>query len=313
MRKKFINFIIIIFSLLFLILTLSYKNLVYSNINYSLNLWVKNIIPSLFPFFIISDILINYDITKYIPKIIKNIFKYLFNISDDCLTIFLLSMISGFPSNARNTRTMLDMKKISIHEANHILIFSHFSNPLFILTTIAIFFFHKEHVGIIILISHYLSNIILGILVRAKDIKIRKNITNNNSCNNFNIVFINAIKKSINTITTIGGIVTVFLVLAALITHFLNLNNYNSMLVKGLLEITIGIDSLVFLNIPLIYKLIITSMFLAFGGLSVHMQVINEIIGTDIKYSYYLKGRIIQMFISGLLTYIICLFCTTIS
>ncbi len=304
---------VVIISILILVLTLLNKNLVYDSINYSLNLWVKNIIPSLFPFFIISDILVNYDITRYIPKFIKRIFRYIFNISDNGLTIFLLSIISGFPSNAKITRTMLEKRNIDTNEANHILIFSHFSNPLFILITIPIFFFHNENVGLILLISHYLSNIILGILVRNKNIIRKNNCSKRIDNNDFSIVFINSIKKSINTITTIGGIVTVFLVLASLITHFLSLNFYNSMLFKGIMEMTIGIDSLVKLKLPLIYKLTITSMFLAFGGLSIHMQVINEIMDTSIKYNYYLKGRIIQMVISGLLTYIICLFCTTIS
>lgn len=313
MKKKIINFMVVIISILILVLTLLNKNLVYDSINYSLNLWVKNIIPSLFPFFIISDILVNYDITRYIPKFIKRIFRYIFNISDNGLTIFLLSIISGFPSNAKITRTMLEKRNIDTNEANHILIFSHFSNPLFILITIPIFFFHNENVGLILLISHYLSNIILGILVRNKNIIRKNNCSKRIDNNDFSIVFINSIKKSINTITTIGGIVTVFLVLASLITHFLSLNFYNSMLFKGIMEMTIGIDSLVKLKLPLIYKLTITSMFLAFGGLSIHMQVINEIMDTSIKYNYYLKGRIIQMVISGLLTYIICLFCTTIS
>ncbi len=295
---------IILLSICILILSLIKSRLVYNSINYSLNLWVKNIIPSLFPFFIISDILINYDITKYIPKFIKIFFKFLFNINDNMLTIFLLSIISGFPSNARNTKTMLDMKKISINEANHILIFSHFSNPLFILSTISISFFHNKKVGLIILLSHYLSNIILGILVRNK--RSKDSITSNTEANNrFSEIFINSVKKSINTITTIGGIVTVFLVLSTLISDFLCLNSYNSMLFKGIMEITMGIDSLVRLNIPMIYKLVITSMFLSFGGLSVHMQVLNEITGTDIKYNYFFKGRIIQMVLSGLITWII--------
>ena len=46
------------------------------------------------------------------------------------------------------------------------LIFSHFSNPLFILTTLAIFFFNNKDLGIILLVSHYLSNFILGLLFR---------------------------------------------------------------------------------------------------------------------------------------------------
>ena len=306
MKQKIINFIIILLSILILILVLSNKTLVHNSIDYSLKLWIKNIIPTLLPFIIISDILINYNITKYIPKHIKIFFCKLFNITDEMLTIFLLSTISGFPSNARITKTMYEKKKISIDEANHILIFSHFSNPLFILSTIPIFFFKYNNISIILLISHYLSNIILGIIIRNK-IFINNNYKIYKEENlKFSKIFINAIQKSINTLITIGGIVTTFLVLATLITYFLNLNSFNSMLIKGIMEMTIGIDSIVKLDLPLIYKLTITSMFLAFGGLSVHMQVINEIIDTKIQYSYFLKGRIIQMIISGLITFITC-------
>jgi len=78
-------------------------------------------------------------------------------------------MLSGFPSNARNTKTLYDKKMITKEEASHILMFTHFSNPLFILSTLAIFFLHNKKLGIIILLSHYLSNIIIGIILRPKN------------------------------------------------------------------------------------------------------------------------------------------------
>jgi len=142
MKRKIFNIIIIIITVFILYKVVIEKALVYSSINYALNIWVSNLIPTLFPFFIISDILINYNFTLYIPKIFRDICKYLFNITDNMITILMLSIISGFPSNARNTRTLYDKGLISLDEANHILIFSHFSNPLFILTTMAIFFFN---------------------------------------------------------------------------------------------------------------------------------------------------------------------------
>ena len=80
------------------------------------------------------------------------------------------------------------------------------------------------------------------------------------------------------------------------------------MLIKGILEITIGIEALGKLCLPMIYKGVIASCFLAFGGLSVHMQVISQITGTDIKYRYFFIGRVYQMILSGIITYLICLF-----
>ena len=307
MKEKVFNLFIIIISLFILGELLIKKRIVYASVIYALNIWVHNLIPILFPFFIISDILINYNITTYIPKIIKKICKRLFNISDNMLTILLLSMISGFPSNARNTRTLYDKGMINLEEANHILIFSHFANPVFILTTVGVFFLHSERVGIIILISHYLSNIILGVLFREKN---NYFVDCGNSIimeNNFGNVFVGAIKKAIDTILLICGILVVFMLLSEIILSIINVNIYNQMIIKGLFEITIGVETLSRLNINVIYKAVIVSIFLSFGGISVHIQVLSQITETKIRYIYFFIGRMYQTIISVILTYIICL------
>ena len=220
------------------------------------------------------------------------------------LSILFLSMISGFPSNARNTRIMYDNNLISLEEANHILIFSHFSNPIFVLTTVGVFFFNYESVGIILLIAHYLSNFILGFLCRGK-IKISPNCKNNLCIEDksFGGVFIDAIRKAIDTILLICGIVVINLLLSSIVTNTFKFNVYNSVLVKGLFEITIGIDAISKIDLSLRFKMIITSCFLAFGGLSVHMQVYSQIVNTKIKYIYFFLGRIWQAILAGIITY----------
>ena len=307
MRTKIFNMIVIIMSLFILLMLLVKKSVVYSSILYGLDIWVNNLIPALFPFFIISDILINYNITSYIPKIFMNVCKYLFNITDNMLTILLLSMISGFPSNARNTRTLYDKGLITLNEANHIMIFSHFSNPLFILTTVAVFFFNDVKLGYILFVSHYLSNFILGFLFRNRFIHKNSASYSKNKQVSFGNVFISSIKKAIDTILLICGIVVVFLTLVSIIINVFDINIYNSMIIKGLFEITIGIEALSKLNLNITYKAVIASCFLAFGGFSVHMQVMSQITDTKIKYSYFFVGRLFQTIISGIITYIICI------
>lgn len=304
MKKISLNTIIILLTSIILINVLLNRELIFNTISFSLNIWVKNIIPSLFPFFVLSDILINYGIIKYIPQCIKKAFSKLFNIKEDCFVIFLLSMLSGFPSNARNTKTMYQKGIITKKEAEHILIFTHFSNPLFILGTIAIFFLNNKTYGLIILISHYLGNIILGIILRNKSTYSPSNHYNTFPSNrqNFGIVLSKSIKSSIDTLLMILGTLTCFLILSTLIIHNLNLNNYNSTLIKGILEITMGLKDLSILNISDIYKVVISSMFLSFGGLSVHMQVISELSDTDISYKPFILGRFFHAIISGLIS-----------
>jgi len=309
MKNKFINLLVITSSLIILIELILNKNLIFTTITYSLKLWTTSIIPSLFPFFIISDILITYNITYYIPKPIKKIFKNIFNVSEYCLSIFFLSMLSGFPSNARNTKKYYEQGLITKEEADHILTFTHFSNPLFILSTIAVLFLDNEKLGLPILISHYLGNIIIGILTRnnhknktqnTKEIKLDKQ-----KSQNFGKVLTKSITSSIDTLLLILGTLTCFLVLSALIINTLNLNLYNTTLIKCILEITMGLKSLSLLNLNNTYKIIISSIALSFGGLSVHMQVISQISDTNISYTKFFISRIYHAIISGLIAFLI--------
>ena len=306
MKNKIFNLIIIISFIILLFSILINNKLVFETINYSLNIWVNTLIPSMFPFFVISDILINYNITEYIPKFVTKFFSWLFNIGEISTTIFFLSLISGFPSSARNIKNYYDKGMISLDEANHILLFTHFSNPMFILTTIAVFFLHNEKYGYIILISHYLGNFIIGILLRNKSTIDNKNYTRDSYvCQNFSKTLVSSIKSSIDTLLLILGTLTAFLIVSSFIVNLFNLPLYEGVILKGILEMTMGLKDLSVLNISDIYKVVISTMFITFGGLSVHLQVISQIVDTDIKYVNFFGARIYHAMISGVVVYLL--------
>ncbi len=305
MKSKIINTLIILICIISLIEIFINKLLIFNTISYSLNIWLNSLIPSLFPIFVISEILINYNITNYIPKPIKRLFTNLFNTNENIITLFFLSMISGFPSAARNIKQMYNKNKITKEEASHALIFTHFSNPIFILTTISITFFHNKSLGLIILLSHYLPNLLLGIITRSNNYNIKNNNIEKKESNNFPKIMINAIKNSIDTLLLILGTLTSFLIISSLIINKLNLNIYNQVLIKCLLEITMGLKSLSQLNIPNIYKAIISSMTLSFGSLSIHMQILSFLIDDNIPYKEFFIARIYHSILSGLLAFIL--------
>lgn len=308
MKTKYKNIIIIICSLFFLVNLIVYRNLVFDIVGFSLNIWITSLLPALFPFFIVSDILINYDVIKYFPKVIRNSIKYLFNVSDNGLVIILLSMLSGFPSNARNIKNMYLDKKITKEEGEHLLYFTHFSNPMFILGTIPLIL-NSNKISKYILISHYLANIILGICLRKYN-RVNDSNTSNykEDKHNFGLVLTTSIRKSLDSVLGILGTLTVFLIISTLLINFFNLDNTSSLLIKSILELTSGLKELGSYNLLDKYLLIISSCILSFGGLSVHMQVINELVDTDISYKNYFIGRILQVVLSLGISYLISLF-----
>ena len=200
---------------------------------------------------------------------------------------------------------MYDNNIIDANTASHTLVFTHFASPLFILGAVSYYFLHNETLGIIVLISHYIPNIILGIITRNNLINTNNQSKEKNKDISFPKVFIKAIKNSIDTLLMILGILTCFMIISTLITNIFKFNPYIDAIIKGILEMTIGLKSISLLNIPNIYKVIISSMILSFGGLSVHMQILTFIEDTDISYKPFFIARIYHSILSGVFAYIL--------
>lgn len=255
------------------------------------------------PMIVLSDILITYESCNIIPKRITKYIAKLFNISNNSVMIFILSLVSGFPTNAIIINKAINTKNITKEEGKHLLLFCNFANPLFILETVGTFYLKNTTSAIIILISHILSNIIIGIIFRKNNHPKNNYIIETSKSQRFGNVLSNAIYKSINSLLMIAGTVTLFLVLTTLITHIFNLNNYLTLIIKSLLEMTMALSYLANLNINNILKIVLSSMIISFSGLSIHLQVITSL--ENIEYKNYLKGRILSTIISGLISFVI--------
>lgn len=302
--KKYSNLIIVILSFITLVLIFLNKSLISKTIITSFDIWFNTLVPSMFPMFILSDILISYNFTEYIPKRIVNFISKIFNISKNAVLIVFLSMISGFPTNAINIRNALDKNMISKDEAEHLLLFNHFANPLFILETVGVFYFNSNRYGIIILLAHILSNIIIGLLFRSSNCYSTTNyISKNGKSQSFGNVLSESIKKTINSLLMVSGTVTLFLVLSTLIINVFDLNSYLSLLVQGILEMTMSIANLSILNVSDVIKVVVATSIISFGGLSIHLQVFS-VLDDTIRYRNYFIGRIYQALISGVLAFI---------
>lgn len=296
--KKYSNNIIVFLSFIILILIILNKTLVSDTIISSFYIWFNTMLPSMFPIFILSDILITYNFTDCLPKRLINYLSKLFNISNNAVFVFLLSMVSGFPVNAIIIKNSYDKKMLSKKECEHLLYFTHFSNPLFILNTVGIFYLRNNTYGIIILISHILSNIIIALLLRNRNYPTTNYISLNNNCQSFGSVLSNSINKAISSLLMIAGTVALFLILSTLLTHIFHLNTYLSTFVQGILEMTMGLSNLSKLNIDNLYKVILSTSLLSFGGLSIHLQVYSSI-DNSFSYRNYFIGRIYQIILSS--------------
>lgn len=305
--KKYSNLLIVIFSTIFLIFIMLNRKLVSETILYSFYIWYNTLVPSMAPMIVLADILITYHCIDYLPKIVTKIFTKLFNISKEAVVILLLSLLSGFPTNAININKAYMMKAISKEEAEHLLLFTHFANPLFVLGTIGSFFLKDTKYGYIILASHLITAFLIGIIFRRKNVPSLSNYNiKKEESQNFGLILSSSIKKCVNSLLMVGATVSIFLVFSTLLCEVFNLNGLVRALVKGLLEMTMGLSEIAKLNISSPLKVALSTGIISFGGLSIHLQVISSL-DENIKYRNYFIGRIIHCLLSTLIAIIISL------
>ena len=303
--KKYINYFIIIVLFFFVFKILTNSTSIIDTITFSMEIWKNNIFPTLFPFFIISDLLINYGFVEIVSNFFSPLMK-LFKIKKECAFIFVLSIFSGFPSNSKYTKELYEKGVIDEYTATKVLTFTHFSNPLFILGTLSMFL--NQKLALIVLISHYLGNLIVGMIYRnyhpSYDEK-KVFFEFNKNSDSFIQVLTNSIVKTIDTLLLLLGIITCFLVLTTIIDNTLNLPTFVQYILNGIIEMTQGLKYVSILNIDLRFKTIISTFFLSFGGICIHTQVKSILKGTNIKYLPYLLARILHGIISSIIVLIL--------
>ena len=308
MKKKINSLTIIILLALIIIYVFTNSKNITTAIFESYELFLKNIFPSLFPMFIISYILVEIKIPEVLGNIFKKPFYKLFKTKKEASFVFFMSMLTGFPSSAKYIESLMNKNLLDEKDANKILQFTFFSNPLFIINTVGIMFLNNIKLGYIILISHINGNIITGLIFRNYNKKeelkeenirqsIRELIIKINTTKFFNVL-LNAIKDALSTMILIFGILVTFQIIITMMPK--------STIIKGLIEMTIGLKyTSLITNTNL--KLILSTFFLSFGGLCIHTQIMNILNKKRVKYLPFLLARIIHGITSSILAIVITL------
>lgn len=313
MKKIITNICSMLLLLFVLINVLTKSNEINTAISTAFIIWKENLFPFLFPMFVISELLINYGFVNLISEITKGITNKYFKTSSYASFVFILGLLTGFPSSAKYINNLYENKLITEKEASKILMFTHFSNPLFIIGTIATTFLGNSKLAILIFICHYIPNIIIPLLFRnyhpskKENTKVSfKNIITqlqNNNSKKIGIILSHAVVNSINTLLLILGTISIFLSLTTILNSLIDLGPLNNAILNGIIEMSQGLKYISLLDISLRLKTTISIMIISFGGISVHLQIISILSNTKIKYAPFLLARIIHVIIGGILSY----------
>ena len=299
MKKKYQElFAVLIILFLYLGIFINPSLIIESGIS-SINIFKTKLFPSIFPFFVLASLLLELGIATKISNKLNPIFKRLFHVEGNSSFIILVSIISGFPSGSKYVVESYKNKTIDRNTANYLLTFTHFANPLFILGTCGLIL-NNLSLAYKILIIQITSNIILGIILRPKEIITSKKITNYQTKS-----FLEALPKAINDaiklLLFMLGSITFFMFFSKLLTSFLSLNPFFETIITGILDMTSGISLVPSIDTTNYIRGLLVLTFITFGSFSVYLQVLNNIKEEDLEYKYFFFGRIIETSIALLL------------
>lgn len=280
-----------------------------------LELCARVIIPSLFPFFVLSGIISAMGIPARLGRAAAPVMSALFRVSGDGAAAFILGVCGGYPLGAATVAELVRGGSVSREEGERLLAFCNNSGPAFILGAAGAGIFGSAEIGLKLYAAHVLAAAAAG-FVMARGAK--NECSRAASCaipeQSFASALPSAVKNSVGTVLTVCGFVVAFTVLTgildasgffpAVIGRAAVLSrqglHFSRALLTGILELGSGIGAMEGLA-PTAKNLALCSFIIGWGGLSVHFQTAAVVAGTGMKTARHTAGRLLCGTISALI------------
>lgn len=314
-----------------LILSLYAKETSYAARN-ALYLCLDVVIPSLFPFFVLSRITAPYLSGFSCPKFLKKLVEKYFGLPYYTLVSIILGYLSGYPTGAKLAHDMIDEGLLDSRQASKLIAVANNCSPLFLIGTIGAGLFHSIKIGFLLLLIHWSSGIIAAFFIgrmkvsdnaiTAPRLSLKNKVSERKS---LAWVFPAAVEEAAILSIKVTGYIVLFAVMAELLAKlgiFTLLGNllglllsgvfqkdssdFVSAVLRGVMEITSGSQAISGLKDYSLYlKLAAVSLICGFAGFSVHTQIMGIMKDTKANYRILFFGKLTHGIIAAVITILV--------
>lgn len=286
------------------------------------------VIPSLFPFFVLSRVTVPYLRNFSCPRFLRRLVQGLIGLPYYVLPTLVLGYLSGYPTGAKLARDMMDDGLLDSNQASKVIAVANNCSPLFLIGTVGAGLFKSVRIGFILLAIHWVSGLLAAFILNRLlkngqiDLKNGRMVFESNQPereNSIAAIIPGAIEDAAILSIKVTGYIVLFAVLSELLYKlgfFSLLGNLLSLILpeslignslvavlRGIMEIASGSNAIALtVNTPVIVQLALVSFICGFAGFSVHTQVMGIMKGTGVKYRVFLLGKILHGTIACILT-----------
>lgn len=271
-------------------------------------LWFYTLLPSLLPFIILSDLLIQWDRLPLILKPLDRIFAKVFGLSSFGGYAMLIGLLCGCPMGAKVTADLHRQKKINTQEADYLLSFANNTSPVFLNSYIYLHILDGSVPLLQLNIIYYGAILLTSLTFRLAYRRFHNAPSGPVAVSGNSPVFITcfdlAVMNGFETIARLGGYVILFSIISHGILSLLP-DSAASCFLAPFIEVTSGLE-IMKTRLTSDHTLpFFTMLFVSFGGISVMAQTKGMLVSTPLRLRNYMIGKLANTFYCALLS---CLF-----
>ena len=305
-------------AIFFMLLILKNSSIAIDYMTQGIKLCTQTVVPSLFPFMVISDVLVNLNVSALLEKYTPRFVLRLLGISSSELCVFLLGTVCGFPIGAKVAGAMYARGELQESELEMLLTYSNNPSSAFLISAVGASLYGNEKIGLIIYASLILSSLISMQLCRIsrKRGTLSKEKKHNTPSTNLRcrVDLTSAIGRSASTVINVCAYVMFFSTVCGILrsTLFSTLDSeLLGALTGGFFEMSTGISQASAIQ-NTVLSICRCAMIGAWSGLSVHLQIISTLeLETKsirrISLKPYFLHKALQCVTSGAICYLLCL------
>ena len=304
--KRFLFALFLFFMLLFL---LFFPQQALSGARYGLLLWYQNLVPVLFPFMILSNLMIQTDSISFLLKGIHPLFHLIWGTSVYGSYTILAGFLFGCPMGAKVVGDLRKQHRISEAEAEYLVCFVNNLSPVFVMNFLVYENLENPKLLVPTLGILYGAPLITGLLFSARYRQRGKSSAgqkNKASKAPVNTELIDAcIYDGIRNITRLGAYIMLFSLFSEALCMVTAKNRLLPCMLCGILEITSGIGKICQSTLKPLPAYLCLMALCSFGGICAQMQTLSVCPMHGPMLRRYLYGKAATICISILLTLIL--------
>ena len=123
------------------------------------------VIPSLFPFMVLSGLMAHTELGELLAKPLGPVCRYVFQLPPEAGSALLMSFIGGYPVGAKTIAALLEQGRMDERTARKMLCFCINAGPAFVIGTVGTALYSSAAIGACLLAAHLLASVLVGFFI----------------------------------------------------------------------------------------------------------------------------------------------------